>query len=234
MSNANDQFESLADTAIAATSETRSIDVFIESDVAIRVDNVVVSPQDLPATLRAYDGEDVVFVYRDEYRDYISHETVMDVFGKLRDTNMKYAELKKEDYDIFVSDTSGRRLQAHVLVRRYDYDENGWPRRECKLRIEWTGGNVESNEFSVYHAFASAREKLEPLGLIPLCYGACPEVQVSGMAVDMGDGTIAYRLSSPDQGWHGPTVNIFDSAPDIQPAPVAQQRNFRERRRNTQ
>lgn len=97
------------------------------------------------------------------------------------------------------------------------------------LCIQWPGGKVEAVEFSVYHAFASAREQLEPLGLMPQCYGACPEVQVSGMAVDMGDGTIAYRLRDPRDGWGGPTVNIFESAPDI-PAPVEKQRKFRRRR----
>jgi hypothetical protein len=85
------------------------------------------------------------------------------------------------------------------------------------------------NEFSVYHAFAATREQLEPFGLVPQCYGACPEVQVSGMAVDMGDGTIAYRLSDPQDGWGGPTVNIFDTGPDISPASVKEQRNYRRR-----
>ena len=101
------------------------------------------------------------------------------------------------------------------------------------MRIAWPEGNFEATDRSVYHAFAAVREQLEPLGLVPLCYGACPEVQVSGMAVEMSDGIIAYQLSDPRDGWGGPTVNIFDTGPDISPASVAEQRSFREKRRNT-
>ncbi len=232
MSHVNDQFESLAGTALAVTSATRPVDVFIESNAAVRVDDTVVSPQELPSILRVYNGADVVFVYRRQYRREISHGTEMDVVRTLLDTRTRFAELERADYAIVLSESSGRKIQAHVNVRVYNFDENGRPRRECKLRIVWAGGNVESVEFSVYHAFASAREQLEPLGLMPQCYGACPEVQVSGMQVDMGDGTIAYRMNDPNVRW-GPAVNIFDAAPDISPAPVAEQRSFRERRRRT-
>ncbi len=134
-------------------------------------------------------------------------------------------------YEIKLCDGTGTMMPATVDVRVYDRDEDGRRKRECTVRVSWRDTSVEAVEFSVYHAFASAREKMEPLGLIPQCYGSCPEVQVSGMAVDMGDGTIAYRLSRPDQGWHEPTVNIFDTASDIRPAPVADQRNYRIRGR---
>lgn len=135
-----------------------------------------------------------------------------------------------ETYDILLSNAAGETIPAVVYVSITYRDGDG--QRDCRLRIAWADGNVEAVEFSVYHAFASAREQLEPLGLMPQCYGACPEVQVSGAAVDLGDGTIAYRMNDPQVRW-GPMVNIFDTGPDISPAPVAEQRNFRKRRRNT-
>ena len=135
-----------------------------------------------------------------------------------------------DNYEIILSDQSGRAIPATVEVHVTYREEDG--RRNCRLRIAWADGNVEAADFSVYHAFASAREQLEPLGLMPQCYGACPEVQVSGMAVDCSGGTIAYRMNDPQVRW-GPTVNIFDTGPDISPAPVAEQRNFRKLRRNT-
>ena len=134
-----------------------------------------------------------------------------------------------DTYSINLSDHTGRMIPSSVEVLITYREGDG--RRDCRLRIAWAEGKVEAVEFSVYHAFAAAREQLEPLGLIPQCYGACPEVQVSGAAVDMGDGTIAYRMNDPQVRW-GPTVNIFDTGPDISPAPVAEQRSFREKRRN--
>ena len=138
-----------------------------------------------------------------------------------------------ETYDIRLAGPSGTEIPAtaKVSVTHHDEPAGGWS-RQCWVQIAWPDGNVEATDRSVYHAFAAVREQLEPLGLVPLCYGACPEVQVSGMAVEMSDGIIAYRLSDPRAGWGGPTVNIFDTGPDISPAPVAEQRSFREKRRN--
>ena len=136
-----------------------------------------------------------------------------------------------ETYEVLLASASGQTMPATVEVSITYRDEDG--QRDCRLRIAWAEGNVEATDRSVYHAFAAAREQLEPLGLMPLCYGACPEVQVSGMAVEMSDGIIAYRLSDPRDTWGGPTVNIFETGSDISPALVAEQRNYRKRGRST-
>ena len=139
-----------------------------------------------------------------------------------------------EIYHINLAGPSGTTIPAtaEVSVTHQDEPAGGWSRR-CRVQIAWPDGNVEATDRSVYHAFAAVREQLEPLGLVPLCYGACPEVQVSGMAVEMSDGIIAYRLSDPRDGWGGPTVNIFDTGPDISPASVAEQREYRQRGRSS-
>ena len=116
------------------------------------------------------------------------------------------------EYTIELLDQSGKLIPATVAVSTWYGATTSGRQRDRRVSIRWPSGEVEAVEFSVYHAFAAAREQLEPRGLMPQCYGACPEVQVSGMAVEMGDGTIAYRLSDPRDGWGGPTVNIFDSA----------------------
>ena len=100
-------------------------------------------------------------------------------------------------YEIILLSRSGETIPAIVGVSVWDRDEDGRRRRDCKLRISWTGGNGESSEFSVYHALTPAREQLK---LIPQCYGACPNVHVSSMAVDLSDGTSAYRLNDPRDG----------------------------------
>lgn len=139
-----------------------------------------------------------------------------------------------ESFHIHLKDSGGTEIPATAEVRITHRDEptGGWA-RQCRVQIAWPDGNVEATDRSVYHAFAAVREQLEPLGLVPLCYGACAEVQVSGMAVEMSDGIIAYRLSDPRDGWGGPTVNIFDTGPDISPASVAEQRQYRQRRRSS-
>ncbi|HBN78458.1 MAG TPA: hypothetical protein DD473_22135 [Planctomycetaceae bacterium] len=142
--------------------------------------------------------------------------------------------MEAEIYQIDLEDSTGIKIPAtaEVSVTHQDEPAGGWS-RQCKVQIVWPDGNFEATDRSVYHAFAAVREQLEPLGLVPLCFGACPEVQVSGMAVEMSDGIIAYRLSDPRDGWGGPTVNIFDSGPDISPASVAEQRQYRQRRRSS-
>lgn len=142
--------------------------------------------------------------------------------------------MEPEIYQIDLEDSTGTKIPAtaEVHVTHHDEPAGGWSRR-CRVQIAWAEGNVEATDRSVYHAFAAVREQLEPLGLVPLCYGACPEVQVSGMAVEMSDGIIAYRLSDPSDGWGGPTVNIFETGPDISPASVSEQREYRQRGRST-
>ncbi|MFN3192845.1 MAG: hypothetical protein ACE361_20210 [Aureliella sp.] len=125
-------------------------------------------------------------------------------------------------YEIHLSDQNGAMIPAKVEV-----DLSSGAFGHYQLRISWQDGTVEAEDYSVYHAFALAREKMEPLGLVPQCYGACPEVHVSGMAVEMGHGISAYKLSRPDERWDAPMVNIFDNGPDVHPASVEAQRNYR-------
>ena len=64
------------------------------------------------------------------------------------------------------------------------------------------------------------KETLEPLGWVPLCNGARVDCYPSGMARDMGGGTVVYVLSarprvSIRQGLslRRPQVDTFESAP---------------------
>ncbi|HCS55804.1 MAG TPA: hypothetical protein DIW81_30155, partial [Planctomycetaceae bacterium] len=86
--------------------------------------------------------------------------------------------MEAEIYQIDLEDSTGTKIPAtaEVSVTHQDEAAGGWSRR-CRVQIAWPDGNVEATDRSVYYAFAAAREQLEPLGLMPLCYGACPEVQ---------------------------------------------------------
>ncbi len=98
-------------------------------------------------------------------------------------------------------------------------------RRSCTVSLNWEGRSFEATTGDTYHAFQEVRIQLEALGLLVLCYGSCPDVQVSGMCIDMGDGTYAYRLSQRQDG-RPVMVNIFDSEPGIEPSTVEQQRAY--------
>ena len=127
-------------------------------------------------------------------------------------------------YSIELIDSHGDRVGAEVEVTVRDWTEDQRRHRPCTVRLTWQEHVVEATEFSVYHAFQNVREQLEANGLVPYCYGSCPDVRVSGMAVDMGDGTLAYRMSQSSGVGLPPMVNVFDSEPGLKLGSVAEQR----------
>ena len=117
-------------------------------------------------------------------------------------------------------------ITARAVVTVRDWTEHGLRNRVCAIALTWPGHVFDATSHSVYHAFQDLRLRLEPLGLTPNCYGACADVRCSGMQLDMGDGTIAYRMSATPPGGHPPSVNIFETEPGLQLATVAQQRSY--------
>ena len=127
-------------------------------------------------------------------------------------------------YSIELVDSHGGRVGAEVEVTVREWTADERRHRPCTVRLAWRDHSVEATEFSVYHAFQKVREQLEAHDLIPYCFGACPDVRVSGMAVDMGDGTLAYRMSKSTGVGRPPMVNIFESEPGLTLGSVAEQR----------
>ncbi len=124
-------------------------------------------------------------------------------------------------------------VPALVTSTVLDDTANGRRSRPCTVIISWAAEAIEETAHSVYHAFQQARVLLEQRGLVPLCQGSRPLVQVSGMLVDMGDGTSAYDLENQTPGERPPLVCIFDSARPHEVAPVAEQRAWVERQRQS-
>jgi len=116
--------------------------------------------------------------------------------------------------------------QARVLVQ--DWTEGERRHRPCTVTLSWNERSVSRTAHSVYHALRDVRALLEPEGIVLDCYGSCPDVLVSGMLIDMGDGTLAYRMSRASSNDRPPTVNIFETEPGLQLGSVAEQDTYRD------
>lgn len=88
-------------------------------------------------------------------------------------------------------------------------------RLTCRVREE----THHADESDFFEALRTIRRRaLEPLGLIPFCYGASLKVWPSTMARDMGRGLKAYKIEIGSQATE--LVEIFDSGPDVIPSKV--------------
>ena len=134
-----------------------------------------------------------------------------------------------KEYEIELIDKESAYHDATVTVWYMAWREGGYSKTRCILRIEHAGGTVRAEFSDVYHAFQNARAELEQSGLLPLCWGACADVQVSGMALSMGDGTKAYRMSTRSDEASSEVVSIFDTGPEVHPEIVAAQKEYKAR-----
>jgi len=97
--------------------------------------------------------------------------------------------------------------------------------RSCRLVCTVRGETHSAEEADFFEALRTIRRRaLEPLGLIPFCYGASLKVWPSGMARDMGQGLKAYKIESGVQA--SELVGIFDSGADVIPAKVDSQESY--------
>jgi hypothetical protein len=97
--------------------------------------------------------------------------------------------------------------------------------RSCRLACTVRGKTHYAEESDFFEALRTIRRRaLEPLSLIPFCYGASLKVWPSGMARDMGRGLKAYKIESGVQA--SELVGIFESGADIIPAKVEMQEQY--------
>jgi hypothetical protein len=120
----------------------------------------------------------------------------------------------------------GRRTPARVNVIVHDWTADRRRYRPCVVTISWEDRSIDAASWNVYRAFQFARRRLEHRGLVPYCFGACADVQVSGMLTDSGQGFFAYRMSQPRGKLGHPQVNIFESEAGLNLDTVAAQRSY--------
>ena len=125
-------------------------------------------------------------------------------------------------------DATGEPVSAEVELKCRDWTEGGFRKTEVRLLVHWPGGEAPGTDWNYFAALCRAREKLATFGLIPRCYGACRNLVLSGMCLDMSLGRNGYlvRLGQPVR--LSDLVSIFGAGRDMDLASVAELARFKQ------
>src|SRR5262245_3428747 len=128
------------------------------------------------------------------------------------------AEPLIESHPVDLVDAAGAVLPATVsVIEGYD---------DYRVQLQWAGRELSATQADAFSALCVLREQLAAFGLTPRCYGACRNLVVSGMAVDMGGGLSGYLVRLGHHARMADLVPIFDAGPDMELASVADQQEF--------
>lgn len=101
----------------------------------------------------------------------------------------------------------------------------GWrcgPDTRVTLKI-WEGPDAAASGIDLFEAFRAARLALEKTGFIPMVEGARRDSFPSGMARNMGEGEMTYRLTEGQSPALEDLRFLFDPAEADEVGPVAEQ-----------
>ncbi len=129
------------------------------------------------------------------------------------------------EHQILLRDSNGHLVSATVKLGCRDWNEDGRRRTECRINLQWSGGEIEETDWHFFESFKRIREKLTLYHLLPICYGASKRIALSRMSIDMTLGLDVYKLDKDGQLCH-PTVCIFDSDDEVEPVSVESQERF--------
>lgn len=131
------------------------------------------------------------------------------------------------EHQILLRDSDGHLVPATVKLGCRDWSEDGGRRTECRIKLHWSGGEIEETDWHFFESFKRVREKLILHHLLPVCYGSSKRIVLSGMSIDMTLGLNVYKVSVDGQLCHQP-IHIFDSGDDVEPASVESQEQFQD------
>lgn len=99
--------------------------------------------------------------------------------------------------------------EAHLkLITRWSD-----PQRSCNIETTIGGKAYQAREFDFFEALRTLRRLLIADGYDLFCYGSCINVWATGMARNMGDGSLAYLLLPQEPNTKQPLVEIFGEPP---------------------
>ena len=98
--------------------------------------------------------------------------------------------------------------------------------RLCRVTLRWERGELVGRAWDFFSAFCQVREQLEVSGVFPHCYGASRKVILRGTDRDMVAGQWVWKAELGQRLARESVVHILASGPDVEPATVAEQREF--------
>jgi hypothetical protein len=94
-----------------------------------------------------------------------------------------------------------------------------------KLTLTFGDRTLTATSSDFFDALVQLRRRLEKEGLLPVCYGASRHVYPTALARAAAHGLMAMRWT-PGKRRADDLVFIFHTGPDVEPATVAEQREF--------
>ena len=129
---------------------------------------------------------------------------------------------------ISLKDKEGNLLSATVELGVKDWYENSYRFTECRIKLTWSGGEIECIDVHFFESFKRVREKLAKQDIYPMCYGASRKVVITGMAAEMGLGLKVYKAEIGGFPSRKQLVSIFDYGEDVEPVTVEVQEEFQQ------
>ncbi len=130
-------------------------------------------------------------------------------------------------FDLSLVDAAGRIVPATAEADCWDRTEGGFRKTDIRLVVRWSAGQAEGSDWNYFAALCRVREQLTPLGLVPHCYGACRNLVLSGMCLDMALGGKGYLARLGQRTKLSDLVSIFAAGPDMDLTTVAEQDEFK-------
>ena len=97
----------------------------------------------------------------------------------------------------------------------------------ARLTLLFPGGEITADADDYFEAMCRIRERLEPTGLRPVCFGSSRNVYPSTMSRDSGSrGLKAYKLQLGRPARTRDLVGIFDADQTVEPVSVSEQMQF--------
>ena len=106
-----------------------------------------------------------------------------------------------------------------------DYEAASTP-ESVLLALRFGSREIATCNGTYWEACCTVRAELDQENILICCYGSSRNVYPSGMCLSMGVGDLAYRIQTGQPARTADLVNIFDTGPDVDPAMLADQKDF--------
>ena len=108
----------------------------------------------------------------------------------------------------------------------WDEDSENSQPDHVRLSLRFAEEEITYSAEFYWEALCNIRRELEQNSILVHCYGGSKNIYPSGMALNMGLGAMAYRLTLEQPAKASDMVSIFDTGTDVTPTTVKDQELF--------